>query len=160
MGGDNSGTELESHSLVWSQLYLEVGVVLSTWQGRVGLLVTSNILLTVKSVVEVKLRNTPLSHTFGGTCGFCPIHHQAQRFHGDLKFYFFPNWGLCPRACLRQVCHQAAFQRDPLWLCNCRYLFEHLEFVMKSLSSPDSSQIQYSVSFRFFPPAMKRSVTL
>lgn len=72
----------------------------------------------------------------------------TNTFHADLDVSL--NWELCPSACLGKICTELLLNGDLLLLFNCHYLFEHVEFVMKSLSNSDSSQIQYSVSFQLF----------
>lgn len=86
-----------------------------------------------------------------------------------LIWTFHTDFGVSPRIgngahCLPENrLRRAAFPRDPVQPFNGHSLFEHLECAMNSLSNPDSFPIQSSVSSRpvcFFPPAVKRLVTL
>ena len=104
---------------------------------------------------HLELHTLPSRPFFVGS--FAPVNK-----HFSHRHIFPPEWEWCPCSCLSKARPGLLFSGDLLQLFNCHYLFEHLEFAVNSLSRPDSSQIQYSVSFQLFcfPPALKRLVTL
>lgn len=129
-----------------SHVYFEVGTITSTLtRARVSDIFSN--WPTGKYLAEAEQRGIPRaphSPVLPIFCGsVCSWEHTLF-----IPTYFPPpSWERCPCSYPRKVGPGLLRIGDLLQLFNCHYLFEHLECVMNSLSSPDSSQIQYSVSF-------------
>lgn len=120
-------------------------------RGRTSLFLDMNSWPKDKYQEEVRGEKQILSSALSYLPHFSWVHLLlwTNTFHTDLDF-FSPQIGNCAHLPARGKSAELLRNGDPLQLFNCYYLFEHLEFVIKSLSNPDSSQIQYSVSFQLF----------